>query len=245
MPPKEERFTSWSASRLRDYLLCPFKAKLKHINRLKEPQSEPMARGDRIHKLAEAWIRGEILGEIPEELARFKELLAYLRERFQRRTLMTVVEDSWAYTKDWEPATWDDWAKAWLRVKIDTAWEDEKEPGVLIVNDWKTGKFRREETSDYEEQLRLYSVAALLQPAYEHIHSVRARLSYLDLGITYPAAPVDVARLTYHRTDLENLKNEWETRVGPMFADREFCATPNRYCQWCPFRKANNGPCAY
>ncbi|MBU6231498.1 PD-(D/E)XK nuclease family protein [Patescibacteria group bacterium] len=243
--PRADTFTSWSNSRLRDYLLCPFKAKLKHLLKLKEPQNDAMSRGDRIHKLAEAWIRGQIDGDLPEELSKFPDLFAYLRARFAKRSIMTVVEDSWAYTKDWQPTTWDDWTGAWLRIKIDAAWEPEDDPGVLVVNDWKTGKFRDSEAVEYEEQLSLYALGALLQPAYTHIHTVRAMLSYLDLGLTYPSKPADVKRLVFKRSDLPKLKKAWERRVTPMFADRTFDPTPNRYCGWCHFRKANGGPCRY
>lgn len=229
-------FTSWSVSRYHDYKQCPLKAKLKHLDKIQEPKNQAMERGAAIHTLAEKYIRSEIK-TMPEELTRFAPLFEALRKRFKRKTVMTVVEDSWAYTKAWAITTWDDWTGCWLRVKVDTAWEESN--GVLLIKDWKTGKFRDSDRVLYEEQLELYALAAFLQPPYKHIHTVKGELVYLDLGLTYPTASLDVERLTFVREQEKDLRKRWETRVKAMFSDTKFAPKPNALCKWCFYRKSN------
>ena len=55
-----KQITSWSFSRYSDYKLCPLKARLKHVDKHKEPQNDAMARGQAIHKLAEDYTKGSI-----------------------------------------------------------------------------------------------------------------------------------------------------------------------------------------
>lgn len=237
MPAK--KITSWSLSRYHDYKRCPLKAKLKHVDKIKEPPNEAMTRGAHIHKLAEQYIKGELTGPLPAELGNFKSTFEALKKRFKKRALLTVVEDSWGYDKDWNLCRWDDWANCWLRIKVDAA--SEEEPGVLDVTDWKTGKYRDEDRTEYEEQLELYALGVFLQPSLAHINTVRGHLKYLDLGIEFPptTAPADQARMTFSRDQLPALKTKWLKLVKPMLSDMVFAPRPNKFCNWCHFRKGN------
>ena len=53
------RITSWSFSRWSCYSSCPYKAKLKFIDKLKEPGSPQMDRGTVIHELAEHYVKAK------------------------------------------------------------------------------------------------------------------------------------------------------------------------------------------
>lgn len=240
---KPQQITSWSFSRYNDYKQCPLKAKLKHIDKIKEPSNDAMARGAAIHDQAEAYIKGN-LPRLPKELSQFKALFQRLRKQYKRVINGMAVEDTWAFTKDWGQARWDDWVHCWVRIKLDCA--EHEDPETLIVNDWKTGKFRPEQNETYVEQLELYALAALL--LHEHIEKVKPRLVYLDHGVIYPE-PDSFDELIFTRKDIPKLKKLWAKRTGPMLKDKTFAPRPNNLCSWCFFRASNKanggGQCKY
>lgn len=235
-----KQITSWSFSRYSTYKQCPLKLKLSAIDRIREPSNPAMARGDAIHKLAEAYIKGE--GRtLPTELHLFKDEFKQLRAKYKKTGGM-VVEDNWSFTKDWHETQWDDWVNCWLRIKLDCAHHEDDE--TLVITDWKTGKFRPEMNAEYVEQLELYALAALL--LHEHIQQVKPRLVYLDLGLTYPTTDQP---LVFTRADIPKLKQLWAKRTKAMLNDKQFAPRPNDKCRWC-FYRANNkaaggGQCKY
>ena len=64
---KPTTITSWSFSRYSVYILCALKAKFAFVDKIKEPGNDAMARGDAIHKQAEAYLKGT-LARLPVEL---------------------------------------------------------------------------------------------------------------------------------------------------------------------------------
>lgn len=232
-----KQITSWSYSRYADYRQCPLKAKLKHIDKLKEPQNEAMARGEAIHKKAESFIRGE-MRTLPAELKSFEKLFKEMKSLYKKNQKVLVVEDSWALKRDWSKTLWNDWNGCWLRIKLDLA---EIKGSTMIITDWKTGKFRPEMNEDYMEQLELYALGAFL--LYPTIDTVYPRLAYVDQSLMYPENPDD---LVFTRSaNLSGLLKTWERRIKPMLADKKFAPRPNDKCRWCHFRKSNGGPCKF
>lgn len=229
---------SWSFSRHSTYKQCPLKAKLLYIDKLKEPPNSAMARGNAIHLMAENFIKGH-LKELPAELKMFEKDFTYLRDRYTKKVGQPAVEDNWAFTRDWSLTRWDDWAHCWVRIKLDCAHEEKGD--VLIITDWKTGKFREDQNADYLAQLKLYALGALLMPRYAHIKEIRPRLAYLDLGFCFDGSDKDKGKpaIVYTRKDLPALKAEWEKLVTPMLSDQAFPPRPNKFCNWCFFRAAN------
>lgn len=223
--------TSWSFSRYSDYVQCPFKAKLKHLDRIKEPGNEAMQRGADIGKKAELYVKGE--GRVlPPELLKFAPLFRDLRKRYKKKLHGMTVEDTWAFTNAWDQTTWNDWVNCWVRIKLDLAYPEDDE--TLIVIDWKTGKFREEKNAEYMEQLELYALGALLM--HPHVQTVRPYLKYLDIGITYPPEGKDVE---YTRADIPKLQKTWAKRTKKMLSDTRFAPRPNNLCKWCHYRKDN------
>lgn len=223
------RFTSWSFSRLGDYEACPAKARYKHLDKLPEPKSPALERGGRIHQLAEAYLTRQ-LKSLPPELQAFAGEFKALRARGD-----LLVEESWAFTKAWEPCRWDDWDRCWLRAKADCCYFLKEQ---LVIIDWKTGKFRPEQAQDYLRQLELYALLGLLR--YPKVQRVVPHLVYLDQGLLYPEQD-----LVYERAAVEALKAEWERRVQPLFADVKFEPRPGWACRWCAFSQAKGGPCQF
>ncbi len=226
-----QNITSWSFSRYADYQQCPLKAKLKFIDRIKEPPNAAMQRGVEIHNLAEAFIKGE-LDSLPNELRQFSKLFRRLRRKFSKRDGSLIIEDTWAFTASWTPTTWDDWSGCRVRIKVDCA---ERSGNELIVRDWKTGKYRPEKHAEYLEQLQLYALGGLLSCV--DVERVRAELVYLDIGQTHPGP--DEPAIFYTRDQLDDLISAWERRVKPMLSDTCFAPRPSNLCNWCFFRQSN------
>lgn len=237
-----KRITSWSFSRYSDYKACPLKAKLKHLDKINEPPNPAMARGAAIHNMAEDYLKGKAKTLSPD-LKLFEKEFKQLREIFKRRTNAGVVEDNWAFTKDWQETQWNNWAHCWVRIKLDCAHFVEDD--VLVVTDWKTGKFRPEKNEEYVEQLELYALAALL--LYPHLSAVYPYLAYTDQGTVYPP---DGEPMVFTRDDVPKLTKLWAKRVAPMMNDKIFAPRANEGCRWCWYgqsKKSAGGPglCKY
>jgi CRISPR/Cas system-associated exonuclease Cas4 (RecB family) len=232
------QITSWSYSRYSLYTQCPLKAKLSIIDKLKEPPSPAMERGTAIHKEAEDYMKGSI-ARLPASLKSLAPEFKAIRAARKKNPALVPIEETWAMRRDWSITTWNDWNECWLRVKLDAAVRTGSD---VVVNDVKTGKFRADNIGDYEVQLQLYGLGALIM--FGGIPDVRvtARLLYVDAGTVHPE-PEKAA--VYVAKDLLALKKDWERRVKPMLSDKTFAPKPNRYCYSCSFRKDAGGPCAY
>jgi CRISPR/Cas system-associated exonuclease Cas4 (RecB family) len=230
-----KQFTSVSYSRWRDYVRCPLFAKLKHLDKLPEPDSPAMARGSAIGKLSEHYLTG-VIKELPIELSLFKTQYTYLRGLKGRNIF---VEMSWGFTKDWQPCSSTDWARCHLRVKMDIAFIDGQP--MLFPIDAKTGRYRPDDIESYLHQLSLYSVAGMVQ--HPQVIGASSRLWFLDSGAEYPQCEGE--EIFYPAKDVPLLKRDWEHKFKPMLEATKFNPTPNTKCKWCPYRKEANGPCPY
>lgn len=238
-----KKLTSWSFSRLKDYEKCPLACKRKHIDKIKEPPSEAMERGIRIGGLAEQYIKGTI-ARLPAELKSFEADFKVMRKQYAAATknkgLPMVVEDQWAFTKEWSVTQWNDWVACWVRIKLDVG--NFLEEDLYEVTDWKTGKFRPEQNAEYMDQVELYVLAALLIHYDRPTLRVRARLCYLDTGDQYP---LPENQKIYTQADVKTLKAKWEKRVKKMLADTVFRPTPGNHCRWCQHSKSKGGTCKF
>lgn len=230
------RITSWSYSRWAQYTECPFKAKLKFIDKLKEPPAPAMDRGNMIHKLAEGFTKGLAsvtvnfegkdqtcsTKKLPSELSKFAEQFAELKKS------KPFVEETWAFTRNWAKTVWNDWQGCWVRIKTDAACVD---GDTLYVIDHKTGKKRE----GYHDQLSLYALGGML--TFPNVKRVNTQLWFLDQGED------EVAE--FDASQLGELKKSWEKKVTPMLNDTRFAPKPGNGCRYCPFSKSKGGPCSF
>ena len=223
-----KKITAWSFSRLQDYRKCPFFAKCKHVDKLKEPGNEAMDRGSTIGKMAEDFILGRIKA-CPLEIAAFEEEFLELRKR------KAVTEEQWAFNAAWEETGWFD-NDAWCRIKTDIYSLDRK-TNILLVADNKTGKIREE----HLEQLKLYALGGLMK--FPTVDAVDVRLWYLDHGVEVPG--IDDKPAIYPRSSIKSLQAYWQKETKAMLADTRFAPKPSSNCRYCHFRKSNGGPCTY
>lgn len=217
-----KRITQWSYSRLKMYTSCPRKAKYAIIDRLPQPSSPAMERGTAIHKLAEDYLGGK-RRTVAKELKLFADPLKGLKK------LNAVPELELAFDVNWNRTGWFD-KNTWVRIKVDAF-------GLLadglesLIVDFKTGK----RYEDHADQLKLYAVGGFLANRL----SLKSTASnwYLDSGESTEAQ--------FARKELKSLQKFWEAKTKPMLNDTKFAPLPSPSCRWCPYSKANGGPCQY
>lgn len=216
--------TAWSYSRYAAYTLCPLQFKLRFLDKLGEPSSPAMERGDRIHKGVAAYLGGA--AECPPE-AKQHAFPAKLIEEM-RAFDDKVVEQQWGFTSRWEPTGW--FGKdTWFRNIVDAAalYDDM----TIDVVDWKTGK--KYDTNADQMELNAVAMFARFKPATQ----VTTRMVYLDGGNEDTA--------DFKRSEFDGLKDKWRHKVAPMFADRTFAPRPNDKCHFCIFAKSKTGKCRF
>ena len=227
------RFTAWSYSRWQDYELCPLKARLKHLDKLKEPQGPAAARGQSIDEITTAYLQAPGSPALPPELAQFPLEFADLRAK--RREL--ILQQRWAFDRDWRPVEYFA-PTAWVRVVLDVGWAGASEFGqVGEVIDVKTGRVYPE----HANQLQLYAPAMFAHAKHalgRELTVVNAALWYLDQGLID-----DRGGRGFTADEGDKLVKVWDQRVKRMLTDEAFPPRPNEKCKWCHYRRGNGGPC--
>lgn len=213
---------AWSYSRYAAYTQCPLAFKLRYIDKMEEPPSPAMARGDEVHKEVAAYIMNRLV-ERPKSAIQFGKLVDELKGLSDK-----FVEQQWGFTRTWKPTTWFG-KETWLRVILDAGviYED----NTADVIDHKTGK----KYGTNADQMELFGLGLMCK--YTHVTQVTTRLWYLDSG--------DEEVKTFAAADVPGLKAKWEAAVKPMFADTVFAPRPNEKCRFCHFSKSKGGPCRF
>jgi len=220
-----KQLDSWSYSRYALYETCPLKLKLSAIDKIKEPTSPAMARGNKIHKGIAEYVTAAS-DALPQEAMQHPFPLKLIRE--VREQPDKVIEQQWGYTSRWAPTGW--FGKdTWFRATLDAAvlYEDMH----ADVVDWKSGKQYETNT----DQMELNAVALMCH--FKPTLSVTTRMVYLDTGNETTAE--------YTRQQLPDLKAKWEAKIAPMFADTAFLPRPNDKCKFCDYAKSKQGLCRF
>lgn len=217
--PKQRQ---WSYSSVTQHNNCPQVIRFRKIERLEEPKSVHLERGLDVHGAVERYLA---TGERPEGTPfadNWFEVFDELRNRG------VTPERKVAFNAAWELTEWFA-ADAWLRAVLDATVVD---GDAVDVYEWKTGK----KYDEHANQARLYAlVALLLYPDKK----VNIRLRYLD---RYPESR-DV--MGFDHRHIEPLKKEFTEFSHAYLNDTLYPARPNRFCNWCHFRKSNGGPCSF
>jgi hypothetical protein len=219
----------------------------KHIEKVKEPEGPALARGRAMEDSVYAFLFGKTkkIPKVPEAGKSFAEELTALRKIAKG----VLNNRELAFDRDWQPCRWDDWDRAWVRVKMDLLWASDgahafQEPTakgatVARVADLKSGKIYE----DKLDQLDLYKVVALLIPVgvLPAVDLACSQMWYLDQGETRP----DGSWSSLMRADLPKELKRWEKRVKPMLLDEAFIPKPGWHCKYCHLSKSKGGPCPY
>lgn len=228
----KEQIISWSHSKLVDFDRCRLAAKLKHIDRIPEPERElppgktehANDRGTRIHDAAEQYVRGK--GPFIPEMKEFKAEFDHLKHLFKLG--IVSLEGEWGMDRNWAPT---DWRSAWHRSKLDALVLCSPEEAVVI--DYKSGRRIFNEVK-HAEQLQLYQLNTFLRfPTLEVVH---AELWYLDAK--------ELTSVTYTRDQGMRFLRAWDQRGKKITSNKEWPANPNIHsCQYCPYGPWGTGHC--
>lgn len=228
-----DQIKSWSFSRLTDFEECKFRAFLKYVKRVPEPE-RPLPpgktehandRGTRIHQLAEDFVSGKLKGETPpHELNKFMAEFLHMRNLYADGKVS--LEGNWGYDRDWAPT---DWNKAWHRSKLDSIVHTSTHSAVVI--DYKTGrKFGNE--FKHGQQVQMYALDTALR--FPDIEEIETELWYLDQD--------EITRMKFTRRQALQFKHNFERRGNAITTATEFPASPNIHvCKWCSY--AESGDC--
>ena len=217
---------SWSFSKAQDFQRCKLAYKIKHIDKVPEPE-RPLPKGktehgnDRgscIHDNIETYIRGEHDALCEEADKHFGIHIDLLRVLYQDG--MVEMEGEWAFSEDWEVA---EWKAGYLRMKLDVLVK--VSPTQAIVGDWKSGRHFGNEVV-HANQLNLYAVATFLR--HPELEEISVADYYIDHGKTTERVFTREQALRYRRT--------FDKQGKDITSCTSFPPNPNKWsCQWCPW----------
>lgn len=224
---------SWSFSKLQDFTRCKLAFKIKHIDRVPEPERElPRGktefandRGSRIHDNIETYIRGDHDALCEEAEKYFGTFIDLVRAMYPDGTV--EMEGQWGFCEDWEVAEWD---TAWLRMKLDLLIH--LSPTQAYVIDFKTGRHFGNEIT-HASQLNLYALATFLR--YPELEEISVADYYIDHG--------KVTERVFTRKEALRNKRTFDKQGKDITNCTTFPPNPNKFsCQWCPW--GETGHCA-
>lgn len=212
---------SWSLSKIGTYEKCPAQYKYRYIDHIPTKKSESAQRGTDNHAVIEGYLKGHH-ASLPSELSFYTGFFDGLK-KFELFPEIQIALDN-----EWNPVPWDSPTVWWRGVLDLLTLPNEQE---AYVYDWKTGKFY----PDHDDQKSLYSLAVLA--TYPAVRLVRAFHVYVDLGKT--------SKKEYSRDQMHMLRDFWTNRVVKLERDSSFIPHPGWYCSYCPFSRAQGGPCKF
>jgi len=199
---------------------CPRKFKRTYIQGIRQVQGPSAIRGERIHQLAEWYLKGEITGGVPGALKKLEGEFKTLRR------LDPVVEKFWGVDSDWHFVR----GKGWCVMKMDAAVLPTWKVPVLDMIDLKTGR----EYDSHEEQGELYVAIGFARDSW--IEEAGTEFWYADQGY--------VIRREYTRQEIKILVEKWKERGQQIMTTRKFPAVPSvEQCMWCHVRSDKGGDC--
>ena len=214
---------AWSYSQLTSFETCPRRYYLLSVAKtVKEPQSDELLYGNRVHKAMENRLKtGEPLPGSMMTLEPYAQ--AVIAKPGQR-----LVEQKYAITDNFEQTTW--FAKdVWARSVADAIVINGDKLAVL---DWKTGNKKPDSA-----QLRMS--AAMMFHIYPYVQTVTTAFVWLK--------DKDITSETLTRNDLPEVWADLLPRVKRLEiarAENKFPPKPSGICRkWCPVGKHNCEHC--
>jgi hypothetical protein len=224
------KLTAWSYSRYAAWALCPLQFKFKFLDKLPEPGSPAMQRGDEIHKGTAAYISNKV-DVLPRDAMQNAVALRTITEIRAMPAESKQVEQQWGYRADFEPTGWFG-GDTWFRSILDAGVMYDDMTYELV--DWKTGK----RYGSNQDQMETQALAVMKR--FKPVKHVTTRLVYLD---STDSDPFEIAEFPANHA--EKLAEKWRGKVAPMFADTVFAPRPNEKCRFCHFSRSKSGKCAF
>ena len=220
--------TAWSYSRYACYALCPLQFKFKFVDKLPEPGSAAMQRGNDIHVGIAKFLQGKE-ATVPAAALKNPIIEDLIQQVYQQPN--KEVEQQWGFTAQFVPTGWfgkDTWFRSTLDVGV--MYEDMTFEAV----DWKTGR----RYGSNAEQMETQALAAMAH--FGPITHVTTRLAYIDEDSKNPFEFEE-----FPVTHKQKLTDKWVKKVQPMFTDTVFAPRPNDKCRFCFQSRSSGGKCAF
>ena len=208
-----------SFSSVSKFETCPRQFEDRYILKNKEPLSEAMAWGTRVHTALEERVVGK-LAELPEGMTQMGWAIAPAVKAKEQGWLV-LTEHKIALDRQMQPVTFDS-SKAWLRSILDVLMISN---GHGFVSDYKTGKRRT------SWQLELSSLITF------HTYPLVDRIEARYLWLKDPAKESRVDKDVYKRSDTAHMAGRIFPRVIKVEQALDsgvFEPKPSGLCkQWC------------
>lgn len=221
----------WAYTHLDTYERCPYRYKLRYVERIPEPEpkddkKDARLRGINMHKELEDYVSLK-RDDFPDSARFFEPQLKKLRELYVEG--MVEVESTWLFDEKWRPFE-GKYHDAWCVIKADI-WVNADDTGVVI--DHKSGKKFGNEPK-HVSQLIMYSIGAFFR--YEELHTINGEVWYHDVN--------DLLPIQYRRDQALTHLPKLEARVEKMMNDPFYRPRPNvMTCKYCPYSPRGNGYC--
>lgn len=213
---------SWSYSKMKNYLACPFRHQQVDLLKNYTDQSAALTWGNEVHdSLARAC--GPNREPLPATMGEYVPWVVKYASPGIPGELK--IEQQLAITKDFQPTTWFG-ANAWLRVKVDLL---RIHAPVGLSVDWKTGKLQHD-----SRQLMISTQCVFAH--YPEIHRVKTEFAWLkDDAVT----PEYFSRKT--------IVNEWPPvldivkQMEHAYNTGTYPPKPGPFCrEWCPVKSCEH-----
>jgi hypothetical protein len=214
-----------SLSKLGTFEQCAAKYKFRYLDKLPQgAKSAAASRGIDLHETIDAFLQRRIDGPLQSPLDFYQGFLGGLRE-----IPGILPEYKFAVDRTWTGLTVWEGDSVYVRAVFDLLTPPISDQ--VEVYDWKSGKIYE----NHRDQRELYSVLAVAK--YPEAKRVRATSVYVDSG--------QQRGEVYELADLAGARSRWENRLARLESATEFPFNPQFSCRWCPYSKAQGGPCLF
>jgi hypothetical protein len=206
---------AWSYSALNSYETCPHRHyRTKVVKDIREPQSEQLLWGNRVHKALELRVRDGT--PLPKDMQKWEPIV----ERLLAKKGESIPEQKLCLNEQLMATGWFD-KDAWCRGIVDYMLVDGDKAVAL---DWKTGKPKED-----HDQLMLF--AALLFHTYPELETIRT-------GYVWLAHGCKITTKEFSRADVPSIWSEFLPRVKRLVTahkNDKWEKKPSGLCRaWCP-----------
>lgn len=235
MREKKKFATSSSFSRALDLEKCPLFFKYRHLDKIPDPAPElpgaerPLERGNRLHSLAENYVKNPLL-PFPEEFQHFRKELEAFRKMYKAG--MLLPEKKFAFDESWNLIDYKDWDNVIYRAVADIS--AKLSPTRVLVVDYKSGKKKGNEVKHHEQAMEYAVCEALTNP---DLQIFNVEIWYMD------QEPGDnKLRRQFTRSQVLAGFQAMKTRHLRVINERIFEAHPSRFaCMFCPYKAGTVG----
>ncbi len=218
-----------SKSQINTFVQCPYRWKLQYLEQIKQRPSEAMSRGSKIHSEIEGFYKNidvnkdlniKAKKEISPELQKF---LAFEQRRIQSCKNKDGVFDMKYFNPVAQELGVGD-KKLMLRGFVDAVYINPEDDGLIII-DWKTGKYRPDNMSDYRFELAMY------KELLEKSGKVKGDVKYWGIYFT------DADKLFFEKVSDRSIKAMYKKvdRAREGMESGNYPCKAGILCRWCGY----------